>query len=144
MNISLTPTLEEYVRRKVATGQYDDASEVVRAALQLMIERQTGGRPAPGKDRVVAALKALEPELRMRGIASVALFGSLVRGEARPDSDIDVLVEIDSAANFDLFDLVGVRNLIGDALGHEVDLVERDSLKPLIRDGILAEVETVF
>jgi predicted nucleotidyltransferase len=109
-----------------------------------MIERETGDRPALGKDRVVAALKALEPELRMRGVASLALFGSLVRGKAQPDSDIDVLVEIDPAANFDLFDLVGIRNLIGDQLGHRIDLVERASLKPLVRDDVLAEAETVF
>ena len=144
MNVSLPPVLEEYVRRKIATASYSDASEVVCEALRLMRERETGGRPAPKKDEVAAALKALEPELRERRIASLALFGSLVRGEAQPDSDIDVLIEIDPAANFDLFDLVGVQNLIGDRLGRAVDVVERDSLKSLIRDDILAEAESVF
>jgi len=89
-------------------------------------------------------LQALEPELRRRGIASLALFGSLVRGEAQPDSDIDVLVEIDPAADFDLLDLVGVRNLIGDRLDHKVEIVEKASLKSPLRDGILAEAERMF
>ena len=144
MNVSLTLVLEEYVRRKVATGLYNNASEVVREALRLMVERETGGLPAPKKSEVVATLKALEPELRQRGIASAAVFGSVVRGQARPDSDVDVLVDVDPAVEFDLLDLVGVKNLLTDRLGRTVDVVEREALKPRIRDSILAEAETVF
>jgi hypothetical protein len=65
------------------------------------------GQASPEKEPVVATLKALEPELRERGILSAAVFGSVVRGQARPDSDVDVLVDIDPAAAFDLLDLVG-------------------------------------
>ncbi|HME26612.1 MAG TPA: nucleotidyltransferase family protein [Acetobacteraceae bacterium] len=93
---------------------------------------------------VVATLKALEPELKQRGIASAAVFGSVVRGQAQSDSDVDVLIDIHPAAPFDLLDLVGVRNLLADRLGRPVDVVERQALKPRLRDGILAEVETVF
>ena len=118
--------------------------EVLREALRSMIERETGGKPAPKKSQVVATLKALEPELRERGIASAAVFGSVVRGQARPDSDVDVLVDIDPAAAFDLLDLVGVKNLLADRLGRAVDVVEKEALKPRIRDNILAEAETVF
>ena len=64
MNVSLTPALEDFVRRKVATGLDNNSSEVVREALRLMVEGETGGRPAPKKGEVVATLKALEPELR--------------------------------------------------------------------------------
>jgi hypothetical protein len=144
MNVSITPELEEYVRRKVATGPYSDPSEVVRDALRLMLERESGGRPAPKKAEVLAALKALEPELRGRGVVSAALFGSIVHGAARPDSDVDVLIGVDPAARFDLIDLVGVKNLLGDHLGRAIDVVDRDSIKPIIRDSILTEAETVF
>ena len=144
MNVSMTPELEDYIRRKVATGPYSDPSEVVRDALRLMQDRESGGRPAPKKDDVVAALKALEPELRGRGVVSVALFGSILHGAARPDSDVDVLIGVDPAARFDLIDLVGVKNLLGDHLGREIDVVEENSLKPMIRDSILTEAETVF
>jgi hypothetical protein len=137
--------LEAYIRRKVATGPYNNASEVIGEALRLMVERETGGHPAPKKSEVVATLKALEPELRQRGIASAAVFGSVVRGEARPDSDVDVLVDVDPAASsFDLLDLVGVKNLLADRLGRTVDVVERKALKPRTRDSILGEAETVF
>ncbi len=144
MNVSLTSALEEYVRRKVATGLYNNASEVIRAALRLMVERDAGAHPAPKKREVVATLKALEAELRQRGIVSAAVFGSVARGEARPDSDVDVLVDIDPVVPFDLFDLVGVKNLLSDRLERPVDVLERGALKPSIRDNILAEAETVF
>ena len=68
MNVSIAPEQEEYIRRKVETGPYSDPSDVIREALRLMQEREIGGRPAPSKKNVVAALKALEPELRQRGI----------------------------------------------------------------------------
>jgi putative addiction module CopG family antidote len=144
MNVSLTPELEEFIRRKVAAGPFSDPSEVIREALQLMRECESGRRPAPRKDHVVAALRALEPELRRRGVISVALFGSIMHGAARPDSDVDVLIAVDPAARFDLIDLVGVKNLLGDRIGRDIDVVERDSLKPMIRDKILNEAETVF
>ncbi len=47
-------------------------------------------------------LKATEPELRRRGVAHLSVFGSLVRGEARHDSDIDIAVEIESGRSFSL------------------------------------------
>lgn len=144
MNVSLTSALEEFVRRKVATGPYSNVSEVVQEAVRLMAEREAGDHRAPTKSEVVATLRALEPELRGRGVASAALFGSVVRGQARADSDVDVLIDVDPAAPFDLFDLIGVKNLLGDQLGHTVDVVERAALKPSIRDSILAEAEAVF
>ncbi len=144
MNVSLTPTLEQYVRRKVATGLYNNVSEVVREALRLMAEREGDAHLGPRKEEIVSALKDLEPELRRRGIVSVALFGSVVRGEAKPDSDVDVLVAVDPAASFDLLDLVGIKNLIGETVRREVDVIEEGSIKPRVRDGILAEAETVF
>jgi putative addiction module CopG family antidote len=144
MNVSITPELEDYIRRKVAAGPYSDPSEVIREALQLMQDREAGGPPVPTKADVAASLKALEPELRRRGVVSAALFGSIVHGTARPDSDVDVLTGVDPAARFDLIDLVGVKNLLGDHLGREIDVVERESLKPMLRDAILTEAETVF
>lgn len=144
MDVPLTPDLEQYIRRKIAKGMYDSPGEVVRAALRFMQESESGELAGPGKEGVIATLKALEPELRARGITSAALFGSIVHGRARPDSDVDVLIAIDPAAEFDLIDLVGVKNLLSDRLGRAVDVVEKESLKPLIRDGILAEAEPVF
>ena len=66
----------------------------------------------PSRDEVLSVLKAHEAELRARGVARVALFGSLARGEARPDSDVDLMVEIDPAAGLDLWRYAGVVEFI--------------------------------
>ena len=75
---------------------------------------------------------------------SAAVFGSVQRGQARPDSDVDVLIDTNPAATFDLIDLVGLHNLLADRLGYPVDVVERNALRPHLREGILAEAEAVF
>ncbi len=149
MNVSLTAELENYVRRKVASGLYNNASEVIREALRLHVESERApptrhARESPKKDAVVAELAALEEPLRQRGLTSLALFGSVVRSTARPDSDIDVLVDVASDARFSLIDLVAVKDFLEDQLGRRVDIVTRGGLEPAIRDRVLREAQPVF
>jgi putative addiction module CopG family antidote len=149
MNISLTAELEKYVRRKVAAGLYNNASEVIREALRLHVESGRASptrrdRESPRKDEVVAELAALEKPLRQRGLTSLALFGSVVHSAARADSDIDVLVDVARDVQFSLIDLVAVKDLLEDQLGRRVDVVTRGGLEPAIRDRVLREAETVF
>jgi len=81
--------------------------------------------------------KLILPILRKHGVTAAGLFGSIVRDEMTEDSDIDILVEI--AKDISLLDFVGIKLEIEDALGGKVDLVEYNTIKPLIRDRILAE-----
>lgn len=79
------------------------------------------------------------PELRERyGVKSLGVFGSYVRNEAKPKSDLDVLVEY--AGSPSLFELVGLQNDLSDWLGVKVDLVPNQNLKPFIGKRILSEV----
>ncbi len=147
MNISLTPALEDYVRRKVATGLYNNASEVIREALRLLVQQERTPAAIAAEDsreKLLAALAALEKPLRHRGVASLALFGSSVRGDRRPDSDVDVLIDVTPDVRFSLVDLVGVKDLLEDRLGRSVDVVTKEGLEPMIRDQVLREAETVF
>jgi uncharacterized protein len=149
MNVSLTAELEKYVRRKVASGLYNNASEVIREALRLHVENAKAPPrrrtlESPQKDDIVAELAALEKPLRQRGVRSLALFGSVVRSRARPDSDIDVLVDIAPYAQFSLIDLVAVKDFLEDQLGRKVDVVTRGGLEPAIRDRVLREAQAVF
>lgn len=149
MNVSLTPKLEKYIRRKVASGFYNNASEVIREALRLLVEREGASieRRVPEqmrKDVVVEQLLALEQPLRERGLSSLALFGSVARGAARPDSDVDVLVDIAPNLRFSLIDLVAVKNFLEDRLGRRVDVVTKDGLDPSVRDRVLREAQSVF
>ena len=79
-----------------------------------------------------------------QGLISLALFGSLVRGTARHDSDIDVLVDVAPDAQFSLIDLVVLKDFLEDQLGRRVDVVTRGGLEPAIRDRVLREAEAVF
>ncbi len=91
MNVSLTPELEKYVRQKVASGLYNNASEVIREALRAFLARDSasGGslvKKPSTKDDVFTRLAALEKPLRERGLKSLAVFGSVARGTARSNS----------------------------------------------------------
>lgn len=82
------------------------------------------------------------PALRERyGVRTLGLFGSYVRQENRPDSDLDVLVTFDTTPG--LFRLVELENYLSDLVGVKVDLVLKESLKPHIGRRILEEVVPV-
>jgi len=77
------------------------------------------------------------PILGRSGIKKAAIFGSLAKGEVKPDSDVDILVEIKS--DMSLLDFIGIKIELEEALKMKVDLVEYDTIKPLIREKILSE-----
>lgn len=77
------------------------------------------------------------PILKKYGVERIALFGSCVRGEMGKDSDVDILVDI--KADISLLDFVGLKQKIEEVLERKVDLVEYDTLKPLLRERILRE-----
>lgn len=85
------------------------------------------------KEQAIITLKSHEPELRHRGVMRIALFGSVARGDNRPDSDIDILIEVDPEAHITVFDYVGLKEYIAGLFTEPVDVVDRDGLKPYIR-----------
>jgi predicted nucleotidyltransferase len=89
------------------------------------------------RDETLAILAAHREELRRRGVRSLALFGSVARDEARPDSDVDLLVELERPAG--IFKLVAVQDYLQTILHCNVDLVTRGGLKRQLRERILAE-----
>jgi len=149
MNISLTPKLETYIKEKIASGLYNNASEVIREALRVLLERENNASPKPvrktfRKSNILSRLASLEKPLRERGVNSLALFGSALHGKAGPDSDIDLLIDVAADSRFSLVDLVDLQDFLQDRLGHEVDVVTKAGLDPLIRDRVLREAEGIF
>ena len=144
MNVSLPPKLGEYVHRKLESGLYGNASEVLREGLRLLIARDEAGREPPLKSEIRAELAGMEETLRREGVTTLALFGSVVRGEAQADSDIDVLIEVDPEADFGLLDLCGVQHLIEDRLNRKVDVLMKGEIRPEFKQRILREAEAVF
>lgn len=77
-------------------------------------------------------------------VRELSVFGSAARGEMRPDSDIDLLVEFLPDANIDLVDHAGLMLDLSQLLGCSVDLVSKRGLKPLIRESVLEEARLVY
>ena len=96
------------------------------------------------RDEALRLLKAHEPEIRAQGVTRLAVFGSTARNEARADSDVDVLVDIDWRREFSLFDWAGLELTLRDLLGRDVEVAMRRSLKQFAKDAILAEAVEVF
>ncbi len=71
------------------------------------------------------------------GASNVRVFGSVARGEARPDSDVDFLVEIEAGRN--LLDQIALMQSLEKLLGRKVDVAESDNLHRLIREKVLQE-----
>ncbi len=90
------------------------------------------------KDRIVAALHAALPRLEQRWpIRSLALFGSVLRGDATPESDLDLLVELDPPIGLSSF--LALEGELAAVTGRRVDLVSRAALKPFIGRRVLEE-----
>jgi predicted nucleotidyltransferase len=92
---------------------------------------------------IITRLKACEQDLRARGVRHAALFGSVARGTAGPQSDIDIMIDIDHAAVRDVYTYVGLANYIADLFpADKVDVVNRNALKSHVRPP--AEAEAVY
>ncbi len=90
----------------------------------------------------IVRLRAHEAELKRLGLQHVSLFGSTARGDARDNSDIDLLVDLDPDA--DLFDYAGIIGALEGLLSHPVDVAQRDRLKPHVAPQALRDEIHVF
>jgi uncharacterized protein len=89
------------------------------------------------RDLTLALLAQHQTILRNMGVTSLAIFGSVARNEARPDSDVDLLVEIEAPVTFDRY--MDVKFYLEDLLNKPVDLVTALSLKPQLRSIVERE-----
>lgn len=89
-------------------------------------------------------LKSLEPELRAQGVCALYLFGSTARGEATPNSDVDLLFEVAPGARFSLFDQARIGRQLSERLRTRVEFLPRRALHPLLRAAVEAEQIRVF
>ena len=93
-------------------------------------------------DRLANIKERLAQVLQRNGVKKAALFGSIARGEATAESDIDILVEFEG--NKSLLDLAGLKIEIEETLGKSADVLTYDSLNPLLKERILREQVVIF
>lgn len=96
------------------------------------------------RERVVHAIRAHAAELRSLGVTRLWLFGSVARGDARPDSDVDVLISVPPTRKFSLLDLAEVRLALCDLLGRGAGVAIREDLRPDFRATIADDLIRVF
>jgi predicted nucleotidyltransferase len=95
------------------------------------------------RDEIIARLKEAAPALRAEGVKRLAIFGSRARGDAREDSDLDVLIDVDDA-KFSGLSIVGVQHIIKQATGIETQAEMRRSIEPRFARRIADDVIEVF
>ena len=93
------------------------------------------------RHQITRLLDAHRAELDHLGVESLSLFGSTARGEAGPDSDVDLLVEFRGRATFDRY--IELRFLLQDVLGVEIDPVAHKALRPAMRPEVEREAVRV-
>jgi predicted nucleotidyltransferase len=90
-------------------------------------------------DQILQTIRQVKPELVSSfKVHAIGVFGSVIRGQQKEESDIDILVDLDKSA--DLLDLVGLGQFLEERLRHRVDVVPRASLRDEIRERVLREV----
>jgi predicted nucleotidyltransferase len=95
------------------------------------------------RQQAVTVLTASESEIRALGVVRLALFGSVVRDQARPDSDVDVLVQFAPGAKT-YAHFLALSELLEERLGRRVELVTTEALSPYLGPRILAEAHDVL
>jgi predicted nucleotidyltransferase len=93
---------------------------------------------------VLATLRRHESDLRARGIRHAAVFGSVARGDNRPGSDLDIMIDIEPDAHVTVFDYVGLKEYVAGLFDGPVDVVSRDGLKPHVHPAATANAIYAF
>ncbi|PIG91568.1 nucleotidyltransferase family protein [Gloeocapsopsis sp. IPPAS B-1203] len=106
--------------------------------VQFNRESQPQNHSIPSPEEVIISIIRNSEQIAKFGVKAIALFGSVARDEARPDSDIDILVEFEGTPTFRNY--VKLNRYLEDLLGRKVDLVDWDTLRPEIRSNVEKDI----
>ena len=87
---------------------------------------------------VISRIRRHRAQLEKLGVKSLSIFGSVARGEERPDSDVDILVEFRGRATFDRY--MDTKFYLEELLGRKVDLVTPKAIKPRMRPYVMQDL----
>jgi predicted nucleotidyltransferase len=128
--------------KAVAARRGVSLQHLTRGSLEALLSREEA--PPPNLAEVVAKLREHGPDLRTRGIRHLYVFGSVARGNARADSDVDLAIEVDPTSDFSLITLGSVTADIEKWLQRSVDLGERSMLRPSLHADFEGDAVRVF
>jgi uncharacterized protein len=95
------------------------------------------------RDEAISRLRQHEADLRRLGVEHLYMFGSMARGEAKHDSDVDLFFDYQKG-KLGVFELMDVKEYAGRILGHKTEIMTRDSLHKTLRQAIEASAVRVF
>ena len=96
------------------------------------------------REEIVAAIRGNSEAIKAEGVTKLAIFGSRARRDSRPESDIDVLIEVEPDASFSILNLIGVEHIIEDATGLQAQATMRRSIPPRFAQRIADDILEVF
>jgi len=94
--------------------------------------------------RLGVSAESLRRICQEHGVAELSLFGSGVREDLRPKSDVDLLVLFQPGAKVDYFDLFRLQRELEGLFGRKVDLVPKGGLRPILREEVLASSHVIY
>ncbi len=128
--------------RTVAARRGVSLQQLMGAAIEELLTREEAEPPKLAE--IMTELRAHTPELRRRGVDHLYVFGSVARGDARVDSDIDLAIDVAPNSRFSLVTQASIAHDIEQWLGRGVDLGERRALRPSLRDDFERDAVRVF
>jgi uncharacterized protein len=96
------------------------------------------------RDEIISRIRKHSNAIHAEGATALYLFGSAARDDLGTASDIDVFVEYDPQSHFSLLNMSGIRLIIMDEIGREVDITTRNALRPPLKERILSEAVRVL
>jgi predicted nucleotidyltransferase len=96
------------------------------------------------REQLLNELRALRPVFEREGVAHMALFGSRARGDHRPDSDVDLLIDVAPGRKFSMLDLIGIGHVVEDRVGLQGNVLIGRSLEAALADEARREAVEVF
>lgn len=135
-------------RARLRADGFVDVTVTVPKDKAAAVRRFARGEMPAVQDRLAIVLRALRDnrsKLEELGVIHAGVFGSTARGDYRPDSDVDVLIEMDPNAKRGMLDLLRAAGTIKETVqqalpGIGVDVAQRETLKPMLRSSVEAEV----
>lgn len=125
-----------------ALAQGESVQDVLQRAVSRLLDEEA--RETPTLSLILRKLREAESELRRKGVVGLWVFGSVARGEADQDSDVDLALEMDPDCRPTLLSLAHVKELAEGRLGAKVDVGFREDLRPHVAQAFERDAVRVF
>lgn len=96
------------------------------------------------RDQIIAELLRAKPYFEEQGVIHLEIFGSQARGDAHPNSDLDLLLDVAAQSNFSLFELVDIEKLVEEKIGFQTNAYLKRSLNTSFKTSIEPDLVEVF